>query len=105
LFVKQYDYDLTDETFQQYCAARGTLHVAGKAGSRRWDYYVEYSRTKDEYLNDPYFHFAEEWRGERYRFTHSELEIGWMIILLGRATGSVMSSVATSLELAHAAAR
>lgn len=86
VLATEYDYELQEEAFRQYCVARGRLHVAGEPGSRRWDYFVEHTRTKDEYLADPYFHFAATSHGEPYRFTDGELEIGWRIIRLGRAT-------------------
>lgn len=59
--VKEYDYRLDDEAFQAYCHSRGVLGVAGVKGSRRWQFLEEHtSRTKDEYLADPEFQFAQE---------------------------------------------
>lgn len=85
IMVSEYDYDLADETFQAYCSARGILHVAGKTGSRRWQYLADYRKTKSAYLADPYFQFAEEVDGKRYRYTDEEMGTGWNIMLLGRA--------------------
>ena len=36
ILVNEYDYNLSDAGFQQYCASRGVLHVAGEADSIRW---------------------------------------------------------------------
>jgi hypothetical protein len=85
LLVEDYDYALSDVEFQEYCKERGVLHVAGKAGSTRWTYYVEFSKTKDDYLDDDYFHFAEESAVGRHRYTDKKLDVHWEIIQLGRA--------------------
>jgi hypothetical protein len=86
MMVNEYDYDLSDKTFQDYCCARGILHVAGVPQSTRWVYFINYrKRTRSDYLKDPCFQFAEEVNGKRYRYTDKEIEIGWKIIQLGRA--------------------
>ena len=83
--VEDFDYDLPSEDFRQYCRGRGVLHVAGKPGSKRWDFFANHGSTKAEYLKDPYFQFAQEINGHRYQYTQEEMEIGWKIIQLGRA--------------------
>ena len=85
IMVSEYDYDLSDKTFQTYCSARGILHVAGEPGSRRWKYLADYRKTKSAYLSDPYFQLSEEVDGKRHRYTDEEMETGWKIMLLGRA--------------------
>lgn len=85
IMVDEYDYDLSDKTFQGYCSARGILHVTGEPGSRKWKYMADYTQTKHDYLADPCFQFAQEFDGKRYRYTDGEMETGWKIILLGRA--------------------
>jgi hypothetical protein len=82
--VKEYDYRLEDAAFQAYCRSRGVLHVAGVKDSRRWQFFAEHSKAKDEYVADPYFQFAEESQGTRYKYTAREMEVGWGIIELGR---------------------
>ena len=85
IMVSEYDYDLSDKTFQAYCSARGILHVAGEPGSRRWKYVADFRKTKSAYLADPYFQFPEEVNGKQHRYTDEEVETGWKIMLLGRA--------------------
>jgi hypothetical protein len=85
IMVRDYDYDLSSKKFQDYCAARGILHVAGEPGSRRWKYMADYRKTKSAYFSDPYFQYAEEVDGKRHRFTDDEMETGWRVVLLGRA--------------------
>jgi hypothetical protein len=85
IMVSEYDYDLSDKTFQAYCSARGILHVAGEPGSRRWTYLADYWKTQNSYLADSYFQLSEEVDGKRHRYTDEEMEIGWSILLLGRA--------------------
>lgn len=86
IMVSEYDYRLSDAGFVDYCAKRGVLHVAGEPGSRRWGFMANYQKSKSDYLDDdPYFWFAEEVDGKRYRFTDEQMETGWRIITLGRA--------------------
>ncbi len=85
IMVDQYDFDLTNDCFQEYCLARGVLHVAGEVGSRRWEYFLDHTKTKKEYLADPFHQYAQEINGKSYRYTANEIELGWKIILLGRA--------------------
>lgn len=85
IMVRDYDYDLSDNAFQDYCDARGILHVAGEPGSRRWEYMADYRKPKSAYLADLHFQFAEEIDGKQHRFTDDEMETGWKIISLGRA--------------------
>jgi len=86
ILVGEYDYDLSDGDFQKYCEARGILHVAGELGSRRWEFFSDHRKLRSEYLKDPYSQFAQEFNGKQYQYTDREMEIGWEIILLGRAT-------------------
>jgi hypothetical protein len=86
MLVTQYDYDLADESFLNHCEARGVLHVAGVPGSRRWEFFSDYGKLKSEYLADPYFQFAEKSSAKQYRYTDREMDSGWEIIVLGRAT-------------------
>jgi hypothetical protein len=85
IMVSQYDYALSNKTFQAYCSGRGILHVAGEPGTKRWKYLADYRKTKSAYFADSYFHFAEEVGGKRYSYTEEEMETGWKTMLLGRA--------------------
>ena len=85
IMVDEYDYDLSDKKFQDYCLARGVLHVSGKIGSKRWQYFLDHRKSKNDYLTDPYFQYAEEVDGKRHQYTNEEMEIGWKIMMLGRA--------------------
>jgi len=84
--VAEYDYDLSDLPFQDYCLSRGMLHLAGAAGSTRWRYHADYWLSKDDYLAAPYFRFAQEHEGNRYKYSPSEMDVQWRIIHLARAT-------------------
>lgn len=83
--ITEFDYDLTDKSFQNYCMVRGLLHIAGEPGSPRWEYFGTPGKKKGDYLADPYFQFAVEIDGAAHRFTDTEMEAGWKIIQLGRA--------------------
>jgi len=83
--VSEYDYRLSDKRFKAYCAKRGVFHVAGKPRTRRWLFMSDYRKTKAEYQADPFFADAERRGQKRYKYTPLEMEIGWQIIVLGRA--------------------
>ena len=85
VMVDEYDYDLSNENFQSYCASRGILHVAGEQGSRRWEFVANFTKTKQDFFADAYFQYAEEVNGTRYRYTEQEMETAWKITVLGRA--------------------
>ena len=85
ILVSEYNYDLSNKNFQDYCKDRGILSVAGKSGSKRWDFFLNYKKLKGSFSIDPYFQYAEEVDGKKYRYSDWELEIQWKIILLGRA--------------------
>lgn len=82
--VTEYDYDLADPAFRQYCVDRGTACGAA-LGSRRWDFFERHDLSKHDYLVDPYFQNANEHEGKRHRYTKDEMESGWKVIQLGRA--------------------
>jgi len=86
MMVTEYDYDLADSQFQDYCSSRGTLHVAGEPRSTRWQYFADFSLTKDDYLADRNFQFAQEFEGTRHKYSAEDMEVLWKIMLLGRAT-------------------
>jgi hypothetical protein len=83
--IREFDYDLHDVEFQNYCVARGTLHAVGAPGSLRWDYVAGYHKTKTDFLAEPYFQYSEELNGSRHRYTTSELDSDWLIVQLARA--------------------
>jgi hypothetical protein len=85
MLVREYDYDLSDPQFQDYCSSRGTLQLCGIRGSTRWKYFADDSLSKDDYLANPYFQFAQEFEGTRHKYTPEEMEFQWKVILLGRA--------------------
>ena len=82
--VTEYDYKLSNPVFQEYCRARGTLHVAGVPDSPYWQFFEDYSKTREAYLADPYFDCAAPFEGKRYRYTSGEREAQWSIVCSGR---------------------
>jgi hypothetical protein len=85
LLVRDYSFDLADVDFERYCADRGVLYVAGEKNSARWILMNDHSRTKAEFLNDPYFQKSVVEGGEQYQYSPGEMEIHWQIALLGKA--------------------
>ncbi|MCX6544365.1 MAG: hypothetical protein NTV05_08115 [Acidobacteria bacterium] len=86
LLVTEYDYDLSHRKFQDYCASRGSLQLAGIRGTTLWQYHADHSLSKDAYLADPYFQFAQEHEGTRHKYTPKDMDVQWKIIRLSRAT-------------------
>jgi hypothetical protein len=85
IMVQDYDYDLSDINFLEYCKTRGVLHIAGEKNSKRWKVFESYKFPKDKYLGDSYFQYAEEIDGKSYKYSEEEMEIGWRIIQIGRS--------------------
>lgn len=82
--VTEYDYDVSDLRFQDYCSSRGVT-PGGVHGSTRWKFFADHSLSKQDYLANPYFHFAQEFQGTRHTYTPEEMESQWNVIFLGRA--------------------
>lgn len=82
--IDEYDYDLSDSAFLNYCQSRGVLHLAGTPSSRRWEYFADYTKSKNDYLADEIFWFAQEFEGKRHRYSEKELNSNWEIVALGR---------------------
>ena len=84
LLVTEYDYDLSNEHFQKYCVERGVLHTAGEIGSRRWEYKLDYTKSKEDFFNDAYFRYAKVIDGTAYKYTDKEMNIHWEIMCVSR---------------------
>jgi hypothetical protein len=85
VMIDEYDYDLSDLSFQNYCTERGILHIAGEQNSNRWLFLSDYNKSKTEYLASQYFQYAEKYEGKKYKYSDEEMETGWRIILIDRA--------------------
>lgn len=85
VMVSEYDYDLSNADFREYCRERGVFNVAGEEGSKRREYFLNHKKKKDEFLDDPYFQFAQESNGKKYRYTDDEMKTGWKTVEIGRA--------------------
>ncbi len=83
--VSEYDYDLHDSRFQEYCASRGVLHVAGKHGSGYWEYFSDFTKSDTEFFSDESRRFAQEVGGKRHRYSDDDLKSLWRIVIIGRA--------------------
>lgn len=81
LMVSEYDYDLENSRFQDYCRSRGVLHVAGVPGSERWSVFRDPNIGEDEFLGNSYFRFSEA--GKEY--TSEQMKTQWEIVRIGRA--------------------
>lgn len=80
LQITEYEYDLTDLDFVEYCRYRGASNYFGKAGSPGAEYVEDYSKTKDEYLNDERLDFSIT----GYRYTPRERLLGWKTLCIRR---------------------
>jgi hypothetical protein len=81
--VTEYDFDLSNLEFQNYCRARGVLYKAGC--NNRFKFTADHSATKDRFFDE--FRYAIEYpegSGQRYRFTDDEMETHWKIMLAAK---------------------
>lgn len=83
--VSEFDFDLRDESFRRYCAARGVLHVAGFENSTRWTYFRDHSLTEIDFLRREAILNSSEPGKSEYRFSRDELLAQWRGIRMGRA--------------------
>ena len=83
IMVSKYDYELSDKTFQNYCSARGILHVAGEPEVDGGNIWQIIGKQKCQYPT--LLQLSEEVDGKRHSYTDEEMETGWKIMLLGRA--------------------
>jgi hypothetical protein len=85
LKVCDYNYELGDPRFRNYCQERGVLHIAGEVGSRRWDFCVNHSQSFGDYLNDARSSGSESADTDDGKPPDAESEIGWKIVRIARA--------------------
>ena len=81
LMVSEYDYDLENLRYQDYCRGRGVLHVAGVPDSERWLVFRDPQIGEEEFLENPYFRFSQV--GKEY--TPEQMKTQWEIVRIGRA--------------------
>ena len=84
LLVTDFDYDLSNKYFQKYCTERGVLYKAGEIGSRRWEYMLDYTKSKEDFCNDAYFQYAKVNDGSAYKYSDKEMNIHWDILCVSR---------------------
>jgi hypothetical protein len=82
--ISAYSYDLEDPGFQDYAVKRGVLYVAGRPGSRMWDYFRDPSLGLDDWLADERVRFAQAVEGKRHRYTDEALRSQWVAVEIGR---------------------
>lgn len=83
-FVTTFDYELEAPGFEDYCRSRGVAHVIGD-GQRR-ALMADHQRPRAAFMRAAYFRSAERVGGKKaHRFTDTEMETHWRIVLLGRA--------------------
>ena len=79
--ITEYDFDLYNPDFQEYCRTRGVLYKAGSG--KRFDLTANHSATKEEFFG--LFRCAmTQPDGSIYRYTASEMDTHWEIMLAAK---------------------
>ena len=78
--ITEYDFDLTDQGFKDYCHARGVLQKMGN--DSRYNFTANHKAIKEEFF--VLFRYAKEYHGSSYRFTDKEMAIHWEIMLAAK---------------------
>jgi len=85
LTVSEFDYDLSDESFQEYCRIRGVLHIAGNPNSRRWYYVKNHDIEENDFRKDRIIQYEKSIDGEEVERSKDAVDFDWKIISIGRA--------------------
>ncbi len=83
LMVSQYDYDLEDRGFQDYCIGRGVFHVTGSEGSKRREYMQNYDKPYSDFVNESLF-WPDKPRAHSTIEVREYMDTQWKIICIGR---------------------
>lgn len=94
--VCEYDFDLSNEEFQDYARRRGVLYKAGVPSTDRWLFTANHQTTRAEFF-ERYRYATDDSKRcfanldasspraeQRYRFTDQELETHWQIMLAAK---------------------
>lgn len=84
LSIEEYTYDLGNAAFLEYCINRGVLYVAGRPGSRMWEYFRDTALGLDDWLSDETVRYAQEYEGSRHRYADEDMRAHWRSVLIGR---------------------
>lgn len=109
--INEYDFDLNNLAFQNYCKKRGILHKAGI--EKRFLFTANHSATKKQFFEE--FRFGErvtdptlilnlpqkDQLRQRYEFTDKELEIHWKIMLAAKGAFQDCWEIFTGKRQSH----
>jgi len=71
--VYSFDYNLDDERFVTFLDQAAQLHICRKKGSSYWSLLQRKTTTPAEFLDDPEMQYAQQFNGQRYRYSDDEL--------------------------------
>ncbi len=77
--VSHFDFDLSDDGFVDFLGKNFHLHRCGARGSAYWNALNDHSVTKAGFLTNTEFQFAQEYEGERHKYSDGELLSFWKI--------------------------
>ncbi len=85
VMVSEYDYDLSNQEFKDFCNDRGVLNVAGTPDSEYWGFMSNYNKSKNDFLSNAILNRPSVSYGNQHQYSARELDVFWRIILIGRA--------------------
>lgn len=81
--IKEYDYDLSNPIFIEYCRSRG-VSTRFEAGSIGFSFMKNYTMTKDEYMSNEDLRPTKHHDGVKHALIDKEMESNWNGVVVGR---------------------
>lgn len=79
LSVDHFDFDLNDREFIEFLRKKSHLHMCRSEGSAYWNALNDHSVTKEDFLANRDFQFAQEYEGTRHKYSEGDLLSLWKI--------------------------
>lgn len=82
--VHSLDYDLDAKRFVSFLDRKAQLHLCRQQDSPYWEMLQRKFVSRDEFVSNPSIQYAQEFKGECYRYSEEELKGFWRIFLRTR---------------------
>ncbi len=84
LTVDSFDYDLDDKEFVEFLDRIAQLHICRKKDCAFWKLLQLKTTTRADFFDNPEMQYAQEFNGERHRYSKIELEVHYRIFVCTR---------------------
>lgn len=82
--VTDLDYDLDDPEFVTFLSDAAQLHICRLEGRTYWNLLQAKSVSREEFIENPDLQYAQEYEGQRYKYSFDEMKCFWRIFLRTR---------------------